>query len=131
MGLRIGIVVLAGAVALPARSAASPRRLDLDIYVAPSVTRNVPDRRAAQAYDGWRPGDPRDLRGEGPWVRRLSHVGYAGLGIGGLLASVATGGVAPAVGFGIVALIQLFRLWGETSADTSGGGLAPTVPGRP
>ena len=39
------------------------------------------------------------------------HAAYAGMAIGGLVASIATGGVAPAVGFGLVALINSWRLW--------------------
>jgi len=31
--------------------------------------------------------------------------------VAGVVTSAATGGVAPAVGFGLVALINLFRLW--------------------
>lgn len=82
-------------------------KLDLDLY---SELKSPPDLSAParRSFDAWRPGDPRDLRGESPAVQYLSHGGYAAIGIGGLLASVATGGVAPAVGFGIVTLYQLW-----------------------
>lgn len=88
-------------------------KLDLDIYAsAPNLPRTRTDASGLPAY-AWVPGDPRDQRGEPKWVRHLSHAGYAGLGAAGLAASVATGGVAPAIGFGIVTAVQAFLEWRE------------------
>ena len=88
-------------------------KLDLDIYASPRyVTRSRADAGGLPAY-AWAPGDPRDQRGAPKWVRHLSHAGYAGLGAAGLVASVATGGVAPAIGFGIVTAVQAFLEWRE------------------
>lgn len=59
------------------------------------------------------PGDPRDLNGGPSWVKHLSRLGYAGLGAAGLAGSVASGGVAPAIGFGLAALVQSYLEWRE------------------
>ncbi len=88
-------------------------KLDLDIYASgPVLPRTRTDASGLPAYN-WVPGDPRDQRGVPKWVNRLSHVGYAGLGAAGLAASIATGGVAPAIGFGIVTAVQAFLEWRE------------------
>ena len=87
-------------------------KLDLDIYSSqpPPSAQSRPERRLG-AGEQWRPGDPRDLEGERPWVHYVSHAGFAALGAAGLVTCVATGGVAPAVGFGLVALIQAWSGW--------------------
>jgi hypothetical protein len=82
-------------------------RLDLDLYAPRKGAERSSSDAAGLPLHGWTPGDPRDVRREPAWVRHLSHIGYAGLGAAGLAASVATGGVAPAIGFGIVALYHL------------------------
>ncbi|MEK7858352.1 MAG: hypothetical protein AAB320_04340 [Elusimicrobiota bacterium] len=41
----------------------------------------------------------------------MTHLGYAGMGMAGLVGMVATGGLAPAIGFGLVALIHLVGAW--------------------
>ena len=88
-------------------------KLDLDIYAsAPNLLRARTNAAGLPAYN-WVPGDPRDQRDAPKWVRHLSHVGYAGLGAAGLAASVATGGVAPAIGFGLVTAVQAFLEWRE------------------
>jgi hypothetical protein len=88
-------------------------KLDLDIYASgPDLPRARTEAAPFPAFS-WVPGDPRDQRGEPKWVRHLSHVGYASLGAAGLAASVATGGVAPAIGFGLVAAVQAFLEWRE------------------
>jgi hypothetical protein len=88
-------------------------KLDLDIYASgPNVPRTRTDAAGLPSYN-WVPGDPRDLKGDPKWVRHLSHVGYAGLAAAGLAGSVATGGVAPAIGFGIVTAVQAFLEWRE------------------
>ena len=88
-------------------------RLDLDIYAAvPRVSRERADGPPVPLYN-WVPGDPRDLQDDPAWVKHLSHVGYAGLGAAGLAGSIATGGVAPAIGFGLVALVQSYLEWRE------------------
>ena len=101
------------ASALLLAPAAEAGKLDLDIYASRTA---VPYARTAASgkplYD-WVPGDPRDLGDDPAWVRHLSHVGYAGLGAAGLAASVATGGVAPAIGFGLVTLVQSLLEWRE------------------
>jgi hypothetical protein len=86
-------------------------KLDLDLYAAPAVPRRAPADAGLSLNRTWTPGDPRDLRGESRGVQYLSHFGYAGLGVAGLIGSVATGGVAPAIGFGLVALIHLYGAW--------------------
>lgn len=88
-----------------------PFRAGLSEFLAPRP--RLPGRGWAQRGrgEGWRPGDPRDLYGEPAWVQVLSHAGYTGLGIAGLVTSIATGGTAPAIGFGIVTLVQAFRGW--------------------
>lgn len=87
--------------------AARAGKLDLDIYAdTPRVSWERPGAPARPLYN-WVPGDPRDVGADDPaWVKHLSHVGYAGLGAAGLAASVATGGIAPAIGFGLVTLVQ-------------------------
>lgn len=84
-------------------------KLDLDIY------RPGPSSRGA--IQGWVPGDPRDAASEPVWVQHLSHVGYAGLGAAGLAGSIASGGVAPAIGFGLVTLFQSMLEWRQISHD--------------
>lgn len=92
-------------------STASAGKLDLDIYASvPHVSPERADGPTRPLYN-WVPGDPRDLKDDPAWVKHLSHVGYAGLGAAGLAASVATGGVAPAVGFGLVTLVQSYLEW--------------------
>lgn len=93
--------------------AANAGKLDLDIYAStPRLERPGIEGPTRPAYN-WVPGDPRDLEGEPEWVKRLSHVGYAGLGAAGLAGSVATGGVGPAIGFGLVTLVQSYLEWRE------------------
>jgi hypothetical protein len=94
-------------------------KLDLNIYgTAPAPRRPATDG-ALPWERHWTPGNPRDLRGESRPVQYLSHVGYAGLGLAGLIASVASGGVAPAIGFGLVSLIQLYGVWGLRNSRPS------------
>ena len=95
-------------------------RLDLDVYSSGGVP---PSAQPPIHYprDRWVPGDPRDLRGEPRWVQYTSHLGYAGLGAAGLVGSVASGGVAPAVGFGIVTFVQLWQAWQLHRAPASKG----------
>jgi hypothetical protein len=101
------------AVALILVPAARAGKLDLDIYASgPNVPRARADAPARAPYD-WAPGDPRDLKDGPKWVKHLSHVGYAGLGIAGVAGSIASGGVAPAIGFGLVALVQSYLEWRE------------------
>jgi hypothetical protein len=98
-------------ILVPAASANG--KLDLDIYASgPIVPSARIDAAGLPAYN-WVPGDPRDARGSPTWVKHLSHIGYAGLGAAGLAASIATGGVAPAIGFGLVTAVQAFLEWRE------------------
>jgi hypothetical protein len=91
-------------------------KLDLDIYAPGLSAPRSPADGAGPAGYNWVPGDPHDQRGAPAWVRHLSHAGYAGLGAAGLAASVASGGVAPAIGFGLVAIVQSFLEWREIKA---------------
>ena len=94
-------------------SAAHAGKLDLDIYASRTATpRATPDGPEIPRYN-WVPGDPHAERGSPKWVKHLSHAGYAGLGVAGLAGSIATGGVAPAIGFGLVALVQSYLEWRE------------------
>jgi hypothetical protein len=93
-------------------------KLDLDIYAPRRTPPRSPSGAAQAPLHGWVPGDPRAARGEPSWVRHLSHAGYAGLGAVGLAVSVASGGVAPAVGFGIVAIVQSYLEWKEIKNTT-------------
>ena len=95
-------------------------KLDLEVYAAGEVPPAAGAPRRAHGGGGWKPGDPRDLRGEPAWVQVASHAGYTGLAAAGLATSVATGGVAPAVGFGIVTAVQLFRGWMLYRSSPSG-----------
>lgn len=128
----VASLALAG---LLAAGPAHAGKLDLEVYAAPPLQNFAPPPRGASGLaelsellaprprlpgrggavrgsgEGWRPGDPRDLYGEPAWVQALSHAGYTGLGIAGLVTSIATGGTAPAIGFGIVTLVQAFRGW--------------------
>ena len=98
--------------------AAHAGKLDLDIYASgPNVPRTRTDAPGQAPYN-WVPGDPRDLRGDPKWVKNLSHLGYAGLGAAGLAGSIATGGVAPAIGFGLVTAVQAFLEWREIKTPT-------------
>ena len=87
-------------------------KLDLDIYSSDSILRRSP-ANAGLPHDGWVPGDSRDAQDAPKWVKHLSHAGYAGLGVAGLAGSIASGGVAPAIGFGLVALVQSYLEWRE------------------
>jgi hypothetical protein len=106
MSFLTGLLCLCLAVA-PAQAG----KLDLDVYASPFSTGTPRTASIRPALEAWRPGDPRDLREHGKGTRTLVHAAYAGMAIGGLVASIATGGVAPAVGFGLVALINSWRLW--------------------
>ena len=98
--------------------AARAGKLDLDIYAStPRLERPGIEGPSRPAYN-WVPGDPRDLQGDPTWVKHLSHVGYAGLGAAGLAGSVATGGVGPAIGFGLVTLVQSYLEWRELKNPT-------------
>lgn len=131
MPLRAAALLLTLALAAPAQAG----RLDLDVYAAPPLEGPgaakggseglsglaellaprpvLPGRSGSRRSSGelWRPGDPRDLHGQPVWVQYLSHAGYTGLGVAGLVTSLASGGAAPAVGFGIVTMIQAYRGW--------------------
>ncbi|HEX4047379.1 MAG TPA: hypothetical protein VH309_06070 [Elusimicrobiota bacterium] len=88
-------------------------KLDLDLFAPEKPALRSPADAAGLPLRGWVPGDPRDARAQPAWVRHLSHIGYAGLGVAGLAGSIATGGVAPAIGFGLVALAQSYFEWRE------------------
>lgn len=127
--------LLALATLLAGSAPARAGRLDLDVYAAPPLESEgaatggstsleglaelvaprprLPSRSGSRRSLGelWRPGDPRDLHGQPVWVQYASHAAYTGLGVAGLVTSLASGGVAPAVGFGIVTLVQAFRGW--------------------
>jgi hypothetical protein len=91
--------------------AARAGKLDLDIYASgPNLSSARPDAAAAPRYN-WVPGDPRDTNDSPAWVKHLSHAGYAGLGAAGMAVSIASGGIAPAIGFGLVALYQSLLEW--------------------
>jgi hypothetical protein len=93
--------------------AARAGKLDLDIYAStPRLERPGIEGPTRPAYN-WVPGDPRDAGDAPGWVKHLSHVGYAGLGAAGLAGGIATGGVAPAIGFGLVTLVQSYLEWRE------------------
>ena len=104
-GWTLSLLLLAGP--------AGASRLDLDIYA--SVPRVAVERAGGPAVPlyNWTPGNPRDLQDSPRWVKHLSHAGYAGLGVAGLAGSIASGGVAPAIGFGLVALVQSYLEWRE------------------
>lgn len=92
-------------------------KLDLDIYGGGPLLQGRRRSDGPGAYRGWVPGDPRDAAAEPVWVQHLSHIGYAGLGAAGLAGSIASGGVAPAIGFGLVTLVQSVREWRQISHD--------------
>ena len=94
-------------------------KLDLDIYKSGKTPPSSP-ADAGLPLHGWTPGDPRAERGEPSWVKHLSHVGYAGLGAAGLAVSIASGGVVPAIGFGIIAFYQSFLEWRQIGNSPSG-----------
>jgi hypothetical protein len=113
-------LAMLGAAALSAVPCSHAGKLDLDIYATtPRISSERPAGPTAP-LTAWVPGDPRDLRDDPRWVKHLSHVGYAGLGVAGLAGSIATGGVAPAIGFGLVALVQSFLEWRELKDPASG-----------
>lgn len=91
-------------------------KLDLDIYAIDSPPAQAVDDPYRLPRYPVTPGDPRSLRGESRWVRYVSHAGYASLGVADLIASLATGGVAPAIGFGVIAVIHGLGLLGAVSA---------------
>ena len=86
-------------------------KLDLNIYGTAPVPPRAPADGALSWDRHWTPGNPHDLRGASRGVQYLSHAGYAGLGVAGLIGSAASGGVAPAVGFGLVTLIHAWQAW--------------------
>jgi hypothetical protein len=87
-------------------------KLDLNIYAStPRPKDAAPADGALPWGEHWRPGNPRDLRGESRGIQYLSHIGYAGMGIAGLVGCAATGAVAPAIGFGLVTLIHAWQTW--------------------
>lgn len=101
----------AGDFAADASFARGRGKLDLDIYSPGGFLPRAPGSVVVTPLGGWTPGDPRAERGDPAWVKHLSHVGYAGLGAAGLAASVASGAAAPAIGFGIVAVVQSLLEW--------------------
>jgi hypothetical protein len=116
--MTIGWAAAALMLSLVCAAPSSAGQLDLDVYSSGAVSPlSGPGTRPRGGF-GWKPGDPRDLQGEPSWVHYASHMGYTGLAAAGLAGSLATGGVAPAVGFGIVTAIQLFRAWGYHKASS-------------
>jgi hypothetical protein len=106
-------VAALGAAALILAPIAHAGKLDLDIYASrTAIPRAAPDGPERTRYN-WIPGDPKAERGAPKWVKHLSHAGYAGLGAAGLAGCIASGGVAPAIGFGLVALVQSYLEWRE------------------
>lgn len=85
-------------------------RLDLDVYHSGPAPAPFDNRVYEHGRLEWKPGDERDIGREPRWIQVTARAGYAGLGVAGLVTSIATGGVAPAVGFGIVSLVQLYGL---------------------
>jgi hypothetical protein len=106
------------ALALALVPAARAGKLDLDIYASgPNVPRARSDAPGPAPYN-WVPGDPRDLRGDPAWVKHLSHAGYASMGAAGMAGGIASGAVAPAIGFGLVALVQSYLEWREINTPS-------------
>ncbi len=89
---------------------AAAGRLDLDVYSSTPVPVRPEPRIYEHGRLEWKPGDDRVISREPRWVQYTARAGYAGLGLAGLVTSIASGGVAPAVGFGIVSLVQLYGL---------------------
>lgn len=119
LGAAVFISVFSSAAELTAGVPARPHgKLDLDIFGLGPATALPRENLGGAPLRGWVPGDPRAERGEPEWVRHLSHVGYAGLGAAGLAASVASGGVAPAIGFGIVTLYHSLLEWRQLKNTT-------------
>lgn len=69
-------------------------KLDLDLYA------NLPVPAAR--------GELRNLRGQSPFVRSVSHAGFASMGVLGLAQSKDS--TAMAAGFGVIAIWQLWQL---------------------
>ncbi|MBI5624508.1 MAG: hypothetical protein HY924_12080 [Elusimicrobia bacterium] len=95
-------------------------KLDLDVYASPFTSGTAVRYGSRPVLEVWKPGDPRDLQGAGRGTRAFVHLAYVGMAAGGLAAGIATGGVAPAVGFGLVALINAWRLWGVRKESRQG-----------
>ncbi|MDE2290516.1 MAG: hypothetical protein KGL53_00430, partial [Elusimicrobia bacterium] len=100
---------------------ASAGKLDLDVYAPPP--RVAPGQRSAPPLQpgGWLPGNPKDLRGESRTVQYISHFGYAGLAGAGAVSCAAPAGVAPVVGFAVVAAMQLWAAWELHRSKRSAG----------
>ena len=98
-------------VSVMAAPMASAGKLDLDIYASPIILPKPAAEPLMMGHQRRAPGDPRDLKGASRPVRYLTNLGYAGMGVAGLVGLVATGGLAPAIGFGLVALIHIVGAW--------------------
>lgn len=109
------ILPLLGLVWITAAAPAMAGKLDLDVYSRTTSAQTTPVHEF-QRERIYLPGDPRALRGESLWVRRASYLGYTSMGIIGSAGSIGTGNVAPAVGFGIVALINSWMLFFDRAA---------------
>lgn len=109
---RLSLVFAAAFLCSPARAG----RLDLDLYggVRPRFARS---REAPIASgDLWRPGDPRNSRGESLAVQAVAAGGNAGLGMAGFAQNIGGAGksresAAMSAGFGAIALVGLWRTW--------------------
>jgi hypothetical protein len=95
-------------------SPAQAGRLDLNIFTPVAVVRE-PSQNAYRLQFEWKPGDPRGLRGETPFVRSLAHGGYATIGAFGLAESLRGGDATAAAGFGAVTALQGWMLFREKS----------------
>lgn len=89
---------------------ASAGKLDLDVYSSAPPPRVSEPKAFEYGRREWVPGDERVIAREPGWIQTAARAGYAGLGVAGLVTSIASGGVAPAVGFGIVSVLQLYAL---------------------
>ncbi len=122
-----GRLLLAVLTAFSLTSGASAGRLDLDIYAARPQFFGESAPPPSLSLDLWRPGTPLALRGQGPGMRAFSHAGYATLGALGMAETIRGMGrdgynEASAVGFGLITVINLWRLWkvGKVSPGTKG-----------
>ena len=85
-------------------------KLDLNIYA--DMRWQAAPRSAQPSLSAldWKPGDPRNLRGENRSVQTLVSAAQTGMGIAGFVACLA---VAPAAaaGFAVVAAVSAYRLY--------------------
>lgn len=96
--------------------AAPTSRLDIDLYAKTTTPVTAKRGEWTLPLELWRPGSPLNARGESPWIPNAGYTANVAIAAAGLAQSVSGFGkdkeaTATSVGFGIVAVLNAWRLW--------------------